>query len=141
MSTTMKRAISTAAVAGTATLTTVGMSIGAAPQAQAAPNTITHEYTRAEVKKMARDNATIVNTTCGALAVAVSATPAGPIAGAAAGAACKLFGANGANGGQVGAVNDAADHDCGLRMVSTPTGSGNSWDKADFSYTKINCLS
>ena len=141
MNTTMKRAIATAAVAGTTAFTTVGISLSAAPHAEAAPTSITHEYSRAEVKKMARDNGTIVNTVCGALAAAVGASPAGPIAGAAAGAACKLFGGNGANGGQIGAFNDAADHDCGLRAVSTPTGSGNSWDKATFKYTKINCLS
>lgn len=98
--------------------------LGVAPMASAESST--QEFTRAEVKAWVQDNGAMKDGVCGAFP-----WPFGWL--------CSQFGGANANGGMEGAFQDAANNNCGIRMEVTATGSGNSYDKANYKYTKINC--
>lgn len=98
--------------------------LGVAPSASADGST--QEFTRAEVKAWVQDNGSMKDGVCG-----VFPWPFGWL--------CSQFGGANANGGMEGAFTDAANNNCGIRMEVTATGSGSSYDKATYQYTKINC--
>lgn len=95
----------------------------AVPATAQAADTIDYTLTRAEVAQQAADAQSQTDLICGALPWPISW-------------ACSQ---NQANGGMRDALQDAYVAGCGLRVQVTPTGSGASYDKATYQYTKVNC--
>ncbi|WP_157236038.1 hypothetical protein [Brachybacterium sp. P6-10-X1] len=118
---TIKKALTAAAtLAAAGTLITVG-----APVASAY-NTLVNDFTNAEVNEVLRNNGEVKGYTCGWMPWPFSNL-------------CESMVDRGANGGMIPVFENASDRGCGVRQTVNATGSGNSYDKADFSYELIDC--
>lgn len=114
------------ALTATATFAAAGAMLTLGAPVASADNTLVNDFTNAEVNETLRNNGEVKGYTCGWMPWPISNL-------------CESMVDRGANGGMIPAFEKASDRGCGVRQTVTATGSGNSYDKAEFSYQLINC--